>query len=566
MSGVRAWTALSASLLMALGCSASIDGDAGLHGKAGSTGNPSGGSSGVAGGPNTSTLGRDAVAQRCETSQLAAPQLRRLTARELERTLRDVFPTLGGAWSGVRLGADPVSSLGFSNDARTLVVASQTAQELLSSAEDVATALTTGSALAQLQPCAAEAAPGRACADQLVQSVGARLFRRAVSTEEAADYGALYDGVVAKSDFATAARWLLVAMIQSPSTVYRSELGALGGAGRQLTPEELASELSYTYGGTAPSAELLAAAKRGDFATPAARVAKAKELLATANGREQLHQFLAEWSGYGRVASKTKTTVANFDVLRDSMLQETKLFLNEAVVTRQGGVKELLTASYTFVDSSLAALYGFGAASGTDFALVQRPQGLGLLAQGSILAGSAHSDASSPTLRGLVVYEKLLCHQKPKPPPNIPSIEAPAPAKTTRERYETSHRTNASCAGCHQFFDPIGFGFEHFDEAGRYRATENGLAIDASGQVLSYPDGAAAFELNGLDDLTSKLADRAEVADCVSGLAAAYAFAGGGGRTCLAEDARSAFARGELGVLDYFAELAAAPSFAERAP
>jgi hypothetical protein len=569
VSGVRAWTALSASLLLSLGCSASIDGDAGPHGNAGSTSNPSGGSSGVAGGPSTGTLGRDAVAQRCETSQLAAPQLRRLTARELERTLRDAFPTLGVSWSGVRLGADPVSSLGFSNDAHTLVVASQTAQELLSSAEDVATALTTGNALAQLQPCAAEAAPGRACADQLVQSVGARLFRRAVYTEEAADYGALYDGVAAKSDFATGARWVLVAMIQSPSTVYRSELGVAGGAGRQLTPEELASELSYTYGGTAPSAELLAAAKRGDFATPAARVAKAKELLGTANGQEQLHQFLAEWSGYGRIASKTKTTVVNFDALRDSMLQETKLFMNEAVVTRKGGVKELLTASYTFVDSSLAALYGFGAASGSDFAQVQRPagQGLGLLAQGSILAGSAHSDASSPTLRGLVVYEKLLCHQKPKPPPNIPAIEAPMTGgKTTRQRYESAHGASPNCKACHQFFDPIGFGFEHFDEAGRYRADENGSPLDTTGQVLSYPDGATAFELSGLEDLASKLADRAEVSDCVSGLAAAYAFAGGGGRTCLAEEARSAFARGELGVLDYFAQLAAAPSFTERAP
>ena len=568
MSGVRAWTALSVGLLLSLGCSASIDSDAGQQGKAGSTGNPSGGSSGVAGGPSTSTLGRDAVAQRCETSQLAAPQLRRLTARELERTLRDVFPTLGASWSGVRLGADPVSSLGFSNDAKTLVVASQTAQELLSSAEDVATALTTGSALGQLQPCAAEAAPGRACADQLVQSVGARLFRRAVSADEAADYGALYDSVAAKSDFATGARWILVAMIQSPGTVYRSELGAPGGAGRQLTPEELASELSYTYGGTAPSAELLAAAKRGDFATPTARVAKAKELLATTNGQEQLHQFLAEWSGYGRIASKTKTTVANFDTLRDSMLQETKLFLHEAVVTRKGGVKELLTANYTFVDSSLATLYGFGA-SASGFAQVQRPagQGLGLLAQGSILAGSAHSDASSPTLRGLVVYEKLLCHQKPKPPANIPAIEAPMTGgKTTRQRYESAHAVSPNCNACHKFFDPVGFGFEHFDEAGRYRADENGSPIDSSGQVLSFPDGAMAFELSGQEDLAGKLADRAEVSDCVSGLAAAYAFAGAGGRTCLAEEARSAFARGELGVLDYFAELAAAPSFTERAP
>lgn len=569
MSGVRAWTALGASLLgLVVGCSATPDAKNGPHGKAGETGNPSGGSGGVAGGPGTSTLGRDAVAQRCATSQLASPQLRRLTGPELERTLRDAFPALGASWSGVRLGADPVSPLGFSNDARTLVVASQTAQELLGTAEDVATALTAPAVLAGLQPCAAEAAPGRACADQVLQSVGSRLFRRAFSKDEAADYGALYASVAGKSDFATGVRWALVALIQSPSTVYRSELGVAGGATRQLSSEELATELSYTFSGTAPSADLLAAAQRGDFATPAARVAKAKELLATPNGRQQLHQFLAEWSGYGRVASKTKTTVQNFEALRGSMLQETKLFLDEAVITRKGGVKELLTAGYTFVDGSLSGLYGFGSAAGSDFARIERPagRGLGLLAQGSILAGAAHADASSPTLRGLVVYEKLLCHQKPKPPPNIPAIASPMPgATTTRARYEVAHGANPGCQSCHQFFDPVGFGFEHFDEAGRYRADENGLPLDTTGRVVAM-DGSAVFMLDGLDDLSTKLAARAEVADCVSGLAAAYAFAGGGDRTCLAEEARTAFASGELGVLDYFAQLAAAPSFTERAP
>jgi hypothetical protein len=568
VNGARAWTALF-SLFLAFGCSASIDGPS-PHNKDVDPNNPGGGSSAGSGtAPNTTTLGRDAVAARCDVTQLAPPQLRRLTSVELERTLRDVFPSLAADWAGVRLGADPVSSLGFSNDARTLVVASQTAQELLATADDVATNVTAPAALAALAPCAAEAAPGRPCADKLVQAVGARLFRRALSSDEATDYGALFDSVAAKSDFATGVHWALVAMIQSPSTVYRSELGTAASGNRKLTPEELATELSYTYGGTAPSAELLAAAERGDFAAPDARVAKAKELLATVGGREQLHQFLAEWSGYGRVASKTKPAVMNFEALRGSMLQETRLFLDEAVITRKGGMRELLTASYTFVDSALAGLYGFGSSAGSGFAQVARPagQGLGILAQGSVLAGAAHSDSSSPTLRGLVVYERLLCHQRRPPPPVVPGIEAPMPgAKTTRQRYEVSHRSNPSCAVCHQFFDPIGFGFEHFDEAGRYRADEGGLAIDATGQALAFPDTTVAFSFDGLDDLSTKLADQPAVADCVSGLAAAYAFAGAGGRACLAEDARAAFARGDVGVLDYFAQLAASPSFAERAP
>jgi hypothetical protein len=565
MSRFGTQTVLASGLLL-FACNASIEGTgAGPIGTGGSNMGTAGTSS-AAGSSGTGTT-RDSVVARCETTQLAPPQLRRLTKGELERSLRDVFPALQTGWSGVKVGADQVSSLGFSNDARMLVVAAQTAQELLDTAQDVATTLTNASNLPGLVACAAEAAPGRACADQLVQSVGPRLFRRALSTEESTDYGALFDSVAAKSDFATGVRWMLVSMIQSPSTVYRSELGGAGGGPRQLTGDELATELAYTFGGTTPTPELMAAAARGDFATPEARVAKAKELLATPAGREQLHQFLGEWSGYPRVASRTTTVVPAFDSLRSSMIQETKLFLEEAVINRGGGVRELLTGSYTFVDSGLASLYGFGGGGGATLAKVERPagRGVGLLAQGSILAGAAHSDASSPTLRGLVVYERLLCHQRTKPPPNVPSIEASASsAKTTRQRYEESH-VKVGCTACHQHFDPIGFAFEHYDQAGRYRADENGFAIDASGQVVN-ADGSIPFSFDGLEDLSQKLAERAEVADCVSGLAAAYAFAGAGGRACLAEDARAAFGRGEVGVLDYFAQLAAAPSFVQRAP
>ena len=562
MSELRAWAALCGAMLAMAGCNASIDGSDHPD-DPGNTGNA--GSSGVAGGPSTSTLGRDAVAERCTTSQLAPPQLRRLTAKELERTLRDVFPSLGSDYA-VRLGADPVSPLGFSNDARTLVVGPQTAQELLGTAEDVAESVIAGGGLATLAPCAAEAAPGRACADQLVQSLGARLFRRPVTDTEASEYGALFDSISGKSDFSTGARWLMVALIQSPSAVYRAELGTAAGGARQLDGYELATELAYTFGGTAPSPELTAAGARGELAEPAARVAEAKNLLETPAGREQLRQFLAEWSGYGRVASKTKTTVEDFEGLRGSMLGETGLFLGEAVVTRRGGMREILTASYTFLDEALSQLYGFGGVSGASFQLVERPagQGLGLLAQGSMLAGSAHSDASSPTLRGLLVYERLLCHQKPPPLPMIPAIEPPAPgAKTTRERYEISHAADAFCAGCHQLFDPIGFGLEHLDQVGRFRADEGGLAIDASGHVTT-PAGVKLLDFDGMNALANGLAGLPQVTDCVSGLLAAYVFAGGGGKSCLAEEARAGLAAGQYGLAEYVAQLAAAPHFTER--
>ena len=46
-----------------------------------------------------------------------------------------------------------------------------------------------------------------------------------------------------------------------------------------------------------------------------------------------------------------------------------------------------------------------------------------------------------------------------------------------------AHNENPSCAGCHKIMDPIGLGLENFDGAGSFRATENGVQIDASGTL-----------------------------------------------------------------------------------
>jgi hypothetical protein len=54
--------------------------------------------------------------------------------------------------------------------------------------------------------------------------------------------------------------------------------------------------------------------------------------------------------------------------------------------------------------------------------------------------------------------------------------------KTARDRL-TAHRTEATCAGCHKIMDPIGLGLENFDGAGQFRTTENGAAIDPSGEL-----------------------------------------------------------------------------------
>jgi hypothetical protein len=63
---------------------------------------------------------------------------------------------------------------------------------------------------------------------------------------------------------------------------------------------------------------------------------------------------------------------------------------------------------------------------------------------------------------------------------SIPEPSGTAP--TLRDRV-AEHLENESCAGCHALMDPIGLGLENYDGIGRWRIYDNGVEIDASGDL-----------------------------------------------------------------------------------
>ncbi|KYF66243.1 hypothetical protein BE11_22595 [Sorangium cellulosum] len=492
----------------------------------------------------------------CEQAQVGAPVLRRLTALELENSLRDIFPELGAAaWSGVRLGTDPTSELGFTNDAETLQVGVQTAKELLNTAEEVADVVTAEAALAASLPCAATR-PGPECAAEFVDRHGLRLFRRPVSEEEKGELLALHASVSGKSDFRVGLKWTLVSMIQSPHAFYRSEIGAPSGGRYALSQHEIATALAYNTTGTTPTPELLEKAARGELGSPEALVEEARALLSSPRGHEALSRFLQQWLSYGKVNGIAKEKLPDFSTYGALMQEETRLFLEEVIYTRGAGVTELLTAPYTFLDAQLSTFYGYGNVTGQGFQRVERPAewSVGLLAHGSILAGNARMDGSSPTHRGLLVFERLLCGYIPPPPENIPAITKPDPGKTTtRARYEQIHISADGCNVCHAKFDPTGFALEHFDETGRYRADEGGLAIDDAGYIAVAGEERPVVGARGLAET---LAATPEVTECVSKLGSTYTYGGALGAECAIGEVQQGLMSGEIGLLEFFARLA----------
>jgi hypothetical protein len=434
----------------------------------------------------------------------------------------------------------------------------QFARALLETAESVANAVT-GTAFATLLPCSS--AGDAACAQDFVNRYGRRLFRRPLSADEQTRYLGIYNSIAPRSDFKTGIKWMTVGLIQSPHAVYRRETGTVAGGARTLTPHELATQLAYTYTGSTPSEELLSLADSGSLGD---LPTLAQNLIATERGKVAVQRFFEAYLGYTNATAIEKTNLPAYATAAPDMVRETRAFIDGVLLQGGGGLRELLTSPTTYPSQALATYYSLPAPS-ADYAPVTRPanRGIGILAQGSFLATHANSEASSPTLRGLFAFSRLLCQPKPEVPPDVPPIGEPEPGvRTTRQRYEEVHaRPSTSCAGCHVMFDPIGFGFEHFDETGRYRADEGGLPIDATGTVNG-PTGEALFSFDGQEALAAGLAGQEISYQCFSAYLALYAF--GTNEACLGPSSADELFAGTKGITTAFADLASEPHFTVR--
>jgi hypothetical protein len=505
--------------------------------------------------------------------------LRRLSRDEFQATLGAVFPDsefpgLSTAWQS-SLPADVISPYGFDNDSAA-VVGPQYAQNLLDSATSLATAIIANTA--PTLTCLTGTIDA-ACATQFITKYGKRLFHRSLTSDEQTRYVTFFTNSVAKEDAKSALKWTIIGLIQSPLTVYRSEIGTVASDGtRHLTPTEIAAELAYTYTGRPPADALIAAAESTGVPNT---VAWAKAALQTTAGQQALQHFFEGYVAYTQVLSIEKANVASFDSVKQDMVTETKNFITNVVLKPKsgttGGISDLLTSSTTWVSPALASYYGSGN-GGAAFPMpgsdgsVQRPagEGIGLLAQGSFLATNAGPDSSSPTHRGLFVFQRLLCETKHPPPANVPPVDPPKPGVvSTRQRYET-HDNMGCTTGCHNFFDPIGFGFENFDEGGRFRsfegATPPGLPVNADSNVpnpSTNPKGSGnMFHFHDQEELVQGLVKQELVSQCFAAYIATYAF--GTGESCLGSAQVPDFYANKIGIAELFANLASAPHFTTR--
>lgn len=512
----------------------------------GSNGIPGTGTGGMTGGPVTPGTGNSPggtgsggagsggapVALDCSKPKAPRMPLRRLTRFEYNNSVRDILgltynaanPPFADSLPGEEIGN------GFQNEATSLSVSRILIDGYRTIAKSIALKVAADTAAAaKLGACPTAQLNETTCSNKIIADIGLRLFRRPLDAQETTAVTAMFTAGRMAGDFATGIRTVLEWMLQSPQFLYRFEVGEpvenTPGLTRP-TPYEMATRLSYLFWGSAPDLTLLDAAKAGNLRTKAQILAQAERMLGDPRTREVVRFFHGQL--YGTRGLDSLARVAEFypkfiPGMGSLMRRETEEFIDYVVWSGTGTFKEMMTAPYTFANSTLATFYGLTGVTGEAFTKVNTnpARRAGLLTQASILAITTPGSRTDPVVRGKWVYNNILCKTVPDPPSGIEPVGEPTPGVTTRQRFE-EHRKNAACVQCHTMLDPIGFGFEHYDGIGLWRETEDGLTIDDSGTLPPTTDAAGDFK--GPVELATKLANSRDAENCFSGKWLTYAY------------------------------------------
>ena len=427
------------------------------------------------------------------------------------------------------LGIEPAPVAGFAPDAlngfnfntsNDLRVDPRLGPQYRVAAEQLALAVVeSDDALERIVPCAPSEA---GCSGEFIDAFGERAFRRPLTSEESARFQTLFDlgGTLGESGdaFADGVQLVVEAMLQAPQFLYRTEVSAgdVQDGRAALDDWEVASRLSYFIFDSMPDDELFERARDGELHTPEQVGNEVARLLDDARAQGKLasfHEQVWQVGRYAKIAPDTQTYPGLPGDLVDRLRASSTAFV-ESVIADDGGLRELLTAPYAYVDSELAPLYD-QSASGGGMQRIEFEDGerKGFMMQVGFLASNAYSRKTDPIHRGLFILRDMLCRLIPDPPPGAqmtPPPETDEPIETTREEI-TLLTGQLYCPTCHSQINEPGFAFEGFDAVGQVREQENGVDVDTTGSITL--DGAEV-EFSGAGELVEALADSQEAQSC----------------------------------------------------
>ncbi len=340
-----------------------------------------------------------------------------------------------------------------------------------------------------------------ACAATFLRSYGERLFRRPLTE---AQIDARLATARKGEDFYDGLELALTSLLIAPEFLFRIEVAEPDPSGAaRLDGFTKASRIAFLMWDTGPDAELLAAAKSGALDTPEGLQRQVARLQASPRLADGVRAFFTDmlqldaFEGLTKDASiypKFSQTVA------DSAREETLRTVVDQLVTRNRDYRDLFVTRETWLNRSLAAVYKVPFVSQEEWAPYTFPEESGrsgLLTQVTFLSLFSHPGSSSPTKRGVKLYEIFFAQPTPDPPADVDFSKVQASSEGTVRMRLIEHMTNEGCAACHSVSDPVGLALEHFDSLGQVRMLEDGKPIDVSavlnGKQVSGAQGVGQF-------------------------------------------------------------------------
>jgi hypothetical protein len=349
------------------------------------------------------------------------------------------------------------------------------------------------------------------CARKILTTLARQAYRRPLTDADTEKLLGFYQAGRNKGDFEDGIESGLQFILGHPEFVFRTEDGPYNvqaGQPYRISDRELASRLSYFLWSSGPDDELINLAEQSKLKDAGVLDHEVRRMLSDPRAHELVKNFAGQWWALRTMPSSTPegTVYPDFDDnLRQAFRIEAEMFF-ESIMREDHSIIDLLNGDYTFVNERLAVHYGIPNIYGSQFRRVKLEGDLdirrGLLGKGAVELVTSVADRTSPVQRGKWVLMNILGTIPPDPPPNVPVLKDAggnaSAAETVRQRLE-AHRANPACASCHKMMDPIGFSLENFDGIGKWRTTEFGQKVNASGQLV---DGT---RINGVADLRQAL-------------------------------------------------------------
>lgn len=342
-------------------------------------------------------------------------------------------------------------------------------------------------------------------------------YRRPLTKREADLFGTqLFEG---ESDIDLAVRRVVVASLMSPNFLYVST----PAANKKRAQFTTATKLSFALWDSIPDATLIQAADSGQLSSRVEIEEQAARMLADPRTKAKIRAFFSNWLELTeRDIDKDRKLFPQFDerVIAD-LRRSLDLFVDTVVWSEHADYRQLLSADYLILNSSLQNLYspslhdrGITGPADTEqssdlggdrtrdahFERVSFPpeQRAGILTHPYLLSALSYHNNSSPIHRGVFLTRSIVGRALNPPPQAIAFKDDEFAAHLTMREKITELTRQDSCMSCHAAINPLGFALENFDAIGRWRTQENSRPIDSTSQYVT-ETGATLVVSNARD-------------------------------------------------------------------